>query len=52
MSDDEGNKYPTIDDVVRYVNDRKATGDLFAEIEAYEKEKSGRRCMSVYNICE
>lgn len=52
MIDDKGNKYPNIDDVVRYINDRNATGDLFAEMEKEEKENSGRRCMSVYNICE
>jgi len=50
--DDKGNKYPTIDDVVRYMQDKYATGDLFAEIEKEEKESSGRRCMSAYSICE
>jgi 3'-phosphoadenosine 5'-phosphosulfate sulfotransferase (PAPS reductase)/FAD synthetase len=38
-------KYPSIDDVVKYINDKNATGDLF------EQEYSS--CMSVYNgICE
>lgn len=47
-----GAKYAYVDEVVRYIKDRSATGDLFSEIEKEEKESSGRRCMSVYNICE
>ena len=50
--DKNGIRYNNIDDVVRYINDKNATGDLFAEIEKEEKESSGRRCMSAYSICE
>lgn len=48
----KGYRYPDIDDVVRYIKDKNATGDLFAEMEKEEQEASGRRCMSAYNICE
>ena len=51
-TDSKGNKICTIKDVVRYIKDKNATGDLFAEIEKEEQESSGRRCMSIYNICE
>lgn len=47
-----GKKYCSIYDVVDYIKDKNATGDLFAEIEKQEKESSGRRCMSAYSICE
>lgn len=50
---DKNNKpFALIDDVADYIKDKNATGDLFAEIEKEEKESSGRRCMSAYNICE
>lgn len=48
----KGKKYALIDDVVEYIRDKNATGDLFAEIEKEEKESSGRRCMSAYSIFE
>jgi len=38
--------FPYIDDVIRYLQDRKATGDLFAN----DPEVNG--CKSVYAICE
>jgi 3'-phosphoadenosine 5'-phosphosulfate sulfotransferase (PAPS reductase)/FAD synthetase len=39
-------KYPTIDDVVKYINGKNATGDLF-------EQEAPISCMSVYNgICE
>ena len=41
----EGKTYPTIDDVIRYVHDRKATGDMF-------KDEPLFKCKSIYNICE
>lgn len=41
----EGRTYPTINDIIRYVKDRKATGDLF-------KEEPLFKCKSIYNICE
>lgn len=47
-----GKPYASIDDVVDYIKDKHATGDLFAEIEKEEKKSSGRRCMSAYSICE
>lgn len=50
--DSKGNKYCNIDDVVDYIKDSNATGDLFAEIEKEEQESSGRKCMSAYSICE
>lgn len=40
-------KYPTIDDVVRYLKDKNAQGELFDE--APDENHS---CMSYYNICE
>jgi len=50
---DKNNKpFALIDDVVDYIKDKNATGDLFAEIEKEEKELSVRRCMSAYSICE
>lgn len=52
QTDTKGNKYCLIDDVVSYIQDRNSDASLFAEIEKEEKESSGRRCMSVYNICE
>lgn len=52
LEDDKGNKHPSTRDVVRYMADKHATGDLFAEIEKEEQESLGRRCMSAYNICE
>lgn len=42
----EGKKYPTLSDVVRYRNDKNATGDLFE----FDEEMNG--CKSVYSICE
>lgn len=51
-SDSKGNPIAKIDDVVRYIRDKNATGDLFAEIEKEERQSSGRRCMSAYSICE
>lgn len=44
---DKGNKYPSIDDVVDYIRDKNATGNLFEQ-----DDDSDSRCMSVYNICE
>ncbi|MCQ9638627.1 phosphoadenosine phosphosulfate reductase family protein [Chryseobacterium sp. WG14] len=41
----EGKTYATFEDVIRYIKDRKATGDLF-------KDEPQFRCKSVYNICE
>jgi 3'-phosphoadenosine 5'-phosphosulfate sulfotransferase (PAPS reductase)/FAD synthetase len=41
-----GTSFPYIDDVVRYLKDRSATGDLFAD----DKEVNG--CKSVYAVCE
>lgn len=41
----EGKTYPTIKDVVRYIRDRKATGDMF-------KDEPLFKCKSIYNICE
>lgn len=41
--------YNTIQDVVEYINDKNATGDMFDET---EDELSNHRCMSYYNICE
>ena len=52
QTDSKGNKYCNIDDVVDYIRDLNATGDLFAELEKEEQEASGRKCMSAYNICE
>lgn len=50
QTDSKGNKYCNIDDVLMYIKDLNATGDLFEEIDKeYEIE---RRCMSAYNICE
>ena len=51
-TDNNSKKYNRIHDVVDYINDKNATGDLFKEIEEEEKESSGRRCMSAYSICE
>lgn len=42
----KGKKYPTLNDVVRYRNDKNATGDLFQ----FDEEMNG--CKSVYSICE
>lgn len=50
--DKNGKRFALIRDVEDYIRDKHATGDLFAEIEKEEKESSGRRCMSAYNICE
>lgn len=50
--DSKGNKYPCVDDVVRYIKDKHATGDLFKEMEEKEKKHSNRKCMSAYSICE
>lgn len=44
--------YTLIDDVADYIRDKNSSGNLFAEIEAEEKKKSSRRCMSAYAICE
>lgn len=41
----DGKTYGTFEDVIRYIKDRKATGDLF-------KDDPQFRCKSVYNICE
>lgn len=40
-------KVATVDDVVRYIQDKNATGDLFED----EKDDD-RSCMSFYGICE
>lgn len=48
----QGKHFALIKDVADYIRDKNATGSLFAEIEKDEKKNSGRRCMSVYNICE
>lgn len=40
--------YPTIDDVVKYLMDKNAQGDLFEENDSDED----RSCMSFYGICE
>lgn len=50
--DKNGKRFALIKDVADYIRDKHATGDLFAEIEKEQKESSGRRCMSAYNICE
>lgn len=41
-----GIKIPSAEDVVRYVSDKNATDDMFAE------DNKDRRCMSFYGICE
>ena len=41
-------KVNTIDDVIRYLKDKRATGNLFEEIEQEQKIS----CDSIYNICE
>jgi 3'-phosphoadenosine 5'-phosphosulfate sulfotransferase (PAPS reductase)/FAD synthetase len=46
MTSKSGKKYPTLNDVVRYRNDKNATGDLFQD----DLEFNG--CKSVYSICE
>lgn len=46
MVANNGKKYPTLNDVVRYRNDKNATGDLFE----FDEEMNG--CKSVYSICE
>jgi 3'-phosphoadenosine 5'-phosphosulfate sulfotransferase (PAPS reductase)/FAD synthetase len=46
MITEKGKKYPTLNDVVRYRNDKNATGDLFE----FDEEMNG--CKSVYSICE
>lgn len=43
--DKNGKTYATIDDVVRYLDDLDATGDLFENEPIF-------KCKSVYNICE
>ncbi|WP_353159301.1 phosphoadenosine phosphosulfate reductase family protein [Myroides odoratus] len=40
-----GKTYPTIDDIVRYINELGATGDMFEDEPQFQ-------CKSVYNICE
>lgn len=45
-----GKRYAKLDDVIMYMRDRKATGNLFDEQDK-ESEKSNR-CMSAYSICE
>lgn len=46
----KGKKYADLDDVISYMRDRKATGNLF---EDQDKENEiNRRCMSAYSICE
>jgi 3'-phosphoadenosine 5'-phosphosulfate sulfotransferase (PAPS reductase)/FAD synthetase len=42
-----GTKIPSVDDVVRYIKDKNATGTLFDE-----RESDDGRCMSFYGICE
>jgi len=42
----DGKTFADIDDVVRYSNDKKATGDLF------ENDDEVNGCKSVYSICE
>lgn len=46
MITEKGKKYPTLNDIVRYRNDKNATGDLFE----FDEEMNG--CKSVYSICE
>lgn len=46
----DGKKYTRIRDVVDYIRDKHATGNLFSEIEKDESKDS--RCMSAYSICE
>ena len=41
-----GKTFPNINDVVRYVKDKNATGNIFQE------DKEYNRCKSFYNICE
>lgn len=43
--DKNGNSYPIVDDIVKYINDKNATLDMFEEEPLF-------RCKSVYNICE
>ncbi|MGV0925482.1 phosphoadenosine phosphosulfate reductase domain-containing protein [Empedobacter tilapiae] len=43
--DKNGKSYPVVDDVIRYVNDKNATLDMFENEPLF-------RCKSVYNICE
>ncbi|MDM1065804.1 phosphoadenosine phosphosulfate reductase family protein [Myroides odoratimimus] len=40
-----GKTYPTIDDIVRYIDELGATGDMFVDEPLF-------KCKSVYNICE
>ena len=40
-----GEKYPTINDVVRYVQWQNATGSLF-------DDDTATSCMSFYGLCE
>ncbi len=46
MTTDSGKKYTTLNDVVRYRNDKNATLDLF------EFDEELNKCKSVYSICE
>lgn len=43
--DKNGKTYPVVDDVVRYVNDKHSTLDMFEDEPLF-------KCKSVYNICE
>jgi len=42
----KGKGYATFDDVIKYRNDKNATGDLF------DNEADSKACFSVYSICE
>lgn len=46
LENKEGKKYPSVDDVIRYVKDKDATMDAFKE------DNKPHKCMSFYNICE
>lgn len=48
--DKNGKTFAFIDDVVRYITDKNAQGDLFKEID--NEQNQDRRCMSFYGICE
>lgn len=45
-TDKGGKKYPTVQDVLKYIGDTNATGDLFKE------DNKPHKCMSFYGICE
>ncbi len=43
-----GKKVPTVENVIRYVNDKNSNLDLFQD----ELDNDTRKCMSFYGICE